>query len=112
MPAYGATSPLGRVPAKARNPPTADVRAKPGRGGLEAASARTYAAGYASLPSMSKMQSEVIETFTSSERDYIRRQLDRFFSTLPTVADGFQLKTWRGGPEAGKPKLPPLASVC
>jgi 2-hydroxychromene-2-carboxylate isomerase len=55
------------------------------------------------------MQSEVIAPFTSSERDYIRRQLDRFFSTLPTVADGFQLKTWRGGPEAGKPKLPPTA---
>ena len=30
-----------------------------------------------------------------------------FFSTLPTVAEGFQLKTWRGGPEAGKPKIPP-----
>ena len=55
------------------------------------------------------MQSEGIAAFTSSERDYIRRQLDRFFSTLPTVADGFQLKTWRGGPEAGKPKLPPTA---
>jgi hypothetical protein len=55
------------------------------------------------------MQSEGIAAFTSSERDYIRRQLDRFFSTLPTVAEGFQLKTWRGGPEAGKPKLPPTA---
>ena len=55
------------------------------------------------------MQSEGIATFTSSERDYIRRQLDRFFSTLPTVADGFQLKTWRGGRRAGKPKLPPTA---
>jgi 2-hydroxychromene-2-carboxylate isomerase len=55
------------------------------------------------------MQREVIAAFTSSERDYIRRQLDRFFSTLPTVADGFQLKTWRGGAEAGKPKLPPTA---
>ena len=67
------------------------------------------AAARASLPSMSKMQSEGIAPFTSSERDYIRRQLDRFFSTLPTVADGFQLKTWRGGPAAGKPKLPPTA---
>jgi 2-hydroxychromene-2-carboxylate isomerase len=55
------------------------------------------------------MQSELIATFTPGERDYIRRQLDRFFSTLPTVAEGFQLKTWRGGPEAGKPKLPPIA---
>jgi hypothetical protein len=31
------------------------------------------------------------------------------FSTLPTVAEGFMLKTWRGGPEAGKPKLSPVA---
>ena len=47
--------------------------------------------------------------FTPAERDYIRRQLDMFFSTLPTVAEGFQLKTWRGGPQAGQPKLLPAA---
>jgi hypothetical protein len=48
-------------------------------------------------------------TFTPAERDYIRRELDMFFSTFPTVAEGFQLKTWRGGPQAGQPKLPPAA---
>ena len=47
--------------------------------------------------------------FSAGERDYIRRELNMFFSTLPTVADGFQLKLWRGGPEAGKPKVPPIA---
>jgi hypothetical protein len=47
--------------------------------------------------------------FSPGERDYIRRELDMFFSTLPTVAEGFQLKTWRGGPQAGKPKVPPVA---
>jgi hypothetical protein len=47
--------------------------------------------------------------FSASERDYIRRELDMFFSTLPTVAEGFQLKTWRGGPQAGRPKVPPVA---
>src|ERR1700686_3321496 len=47
--------------------------------------------------------------FPRGERDYIRRELDMFFSTLPTVAEGFPLKIWRGGPEAGKPKLPPVA---
>jgi len=31
--------------------------------------------------------------FTPAERDYIRRELDMFFSTLPSVADGFQLRT-------------------
>jgi hypothetical protein len=46
-------------------------------------------------------------TFTPGERDYVRRELDMFFSTYPTVAEGFQLKTWRGGPHAGQPKLPP-----
>jgi len=48
-------------------------------------------------------------TFTPAERDYIRRALDMFFSTLPTVAEGFQLRVWRGGPQAGQPKLPPAA---
>ena len=47
--------------------------------------------------------------FTASERAYIRTELDLFFSTLPTVADGFQLKTWRGGPERGQPKISPVA---
>jgi hypothetical protein len=45
--------------------------------------------------------------FTAKEREYIRRELDLFFGTLPSVADGFQLRTWRGGPLAGQPKLPP-----
>ncbi len=58
---------------------------------------------------MSKTQNETVAAFTAGERDYIRRELDIFFSTLPTVAEGFQLKTWRGGPEAGKPKIPPTA---
>ena len=58
---------------------------------------------------MTKMQTIPVTGFTPGERDYIRRELDMFFSTLPTVAEGFQLKTWRGGPEAGKPKLSPIA---
>ena len=48
-------------------------------------------------------------TFSAKERDYIRRELDMFFSTFPTVAEGFQLKTWRAGPQAGQPKLSPAA---
>ena len=45
--------------------------------------------------------------FTTREREYIRRELDMFFGTLPSVAEGFQLRTWRGGPLAGQPKVPP-----
>lgn len=45
--------------------------------------------------------------FTPPERAYIRRELGLFFGTLPSVAAGFQLRTWRGGPMAGQPKVPP-----
>ncbi len=48
--------------------------------------------------------------FTPAERDYVRRELDLFFSTLPSVAEGFHLKTWRGGPQAGQPKVPQAAA--
>ena len=61
----------------------------------------------AMLGDMSKVQR--VAGFTIAERDYIRRELDMFFSTYPIVADGFQLKTWRGGPLAGQPKLSPAA---
>src|ERR1700730_10468922 len=60
------------------------------------------------LRAMSKVATEVM-TLTPGERDYIRRELDIFFSTYPTVAEGFQLKTGRGGSQAGHPKLPPPA---
>jgi hypothetical protein len=47
--------------------------------------------------------------FSAAEREYIRRELDVFFTTLPTAADGFQLRIWKGGPRKGAPKLPPAA---
>ena len=58
---------------------------------------------------MSTKQNGLIAGFSAGERDFIRRALDRFFSTLPTVAEGVMLKTWRGGPNAGQPKVPPAA---
>lgn len=51
--------------------------------------------------------SDLAAAFSPREREYIRRELDQFFSTFPTVAEGFALKTWRGGPQRGRPKLPP-----
>ena len=47
--------------------------------------------------------------FSTAEREYVRRELDVFFTTLPTVAEGFQLRVWKGGPGKGAPKLPPAA---
>ena len=58
---------------------------------------------------MSTPETNTPAAFTPGERDYVRRELDRFFSTLPSVADGFQLRTWRGGPQAGQPKVPLVA---
>jgi len=67
------------------------------------------AARHAMTSPMSTAESETVAAFTPGERDYIRRELDQFFSTLPSVADGFQLKTWRNGAQAGQPKLPMVA---
>lgn len=61
------------------------------------------------LAGMSTMQDGLIAGFTAGERDFIRHALDRFFSTLPTVAEGILLKNWRGGPNAGQPKVPAAA---
>jgi len=58
---------------------------------------------------MNKAMPVATATFTPGERDYIRRELDQFFSTLPRVADGVQLRTWRGGLQAGQPKVPAVA---
>jgi hypothetical protein len=49
------------------------------------------------------------ETFTPTERAYIRNELDRYFTTFPTVAEGLILRTWKTGPRAGQPKLGPAA---
>ncbi len=57
---------------------------------------------------MSRSESAAVASFTPGERAHIRRELDMFFSTLPSVADGY-LQVWRGGPQAGEPKLPPIA---
>lgn len=54
----------------------------------------------ASLPEHPK------ELFTAAERDLVRREFGMRFGQLPSVADGLFLRTWRGGPQAGQPKLP------
>jgi hypothetical protein len=50
-------------------------------------------AGACYVAAMSKPPDRMIAGFTTGERDYIRREirreLDIFFSTLPSVAEGF-----------------------
>jgi hypothetical protein len=48
--------------------------------------------------------------FTPQERDLIRRELCQHFGQDPRAADGFLLRTWRSGPQAGQPKLPPAVA--
>jgi hypothetical protein len=42
----------------------------------------------------------------SPGRGVLRPGAERFGQN-PSVADGIMLRTWRGGPDAGGPKLPP-----
>ena len=46
-------------------------------------------------------------SFTAAERELIRRELGIHFGQFPSLADGLLLRTWRGGPHKGEPKLPP-----
>ncbi len=55
----------------------------------------------ATIAAMTTSDPSAPAPFTLAERDYIRRELDMFFSTLPSVAEGFHLKRWRCGPQAG-----------
>ena len=63
--------------------------------------------GWHILLSMTTRTNQTSCPFTPKEREYIRRELDIFFGTLPSVAEGFQLRTWRSGPHARQPKIPP-----
>ena len=44
--------------------------------------------------------------FTAPERDFIRREMSMRFGQFPSLADGLFLRTWRGGPHKGEPKIP------
>ena len=55
---------------------------------------------------MANLSAPSADVFTAQERDLIRRQLGLHFSSYPAVADGILLRTWRGGAQAGQPKLP------
>ena len=45
--------------------------------------------------------------FTAPERDLIRREMGMHFGQHPSLADGLFLRTWRGGPQKGEPKVSP-----
>src|SRR5215212_8886587 len=48
--------------------------------------------------------------FTAAERELIRREMGLRFGQHPSLADGLFLRTWRGGPNKGEPKLPPAVA--
>ena len=48
-----------------------------------------------------------LASFTTSERDVIRREMGQRFGSFPCLADGVWLRTWRTGERKGQPKIPP-----
>ncbi len=44
--------------------------------------------------------------FTPQERDLIRLEMGMRFGQYPDLANGLFLRTWRGGPHKGEPKIP------
>ena len=99
---------LGVLPFGTRWPLFPGVHAAT-RVGFLTSAARMQNAGHAMSCRMGTPKATTPSAFTPGERDTIRRELDQFFSTLPSVADGFQLRTRRGGPQAGPPKVPTVA---
>ena len=68
---------------------------------------RTDAAAAASeCTTMSTSLCPYITALVPGDRKHIRRMLNQFFGSLPTVTEAFPLRTWRRGPYKGLPKLP------
>ncbi len=44
--------------------------------------------------------------FTPAERALLRHEFMVRFGQAPRLADGIWLRRWRGGPQAGQPKIP------
>src|ERR1700712_411677 len=44
--------------------------------------------------------------FTTAERNLLRSEFMIRFGQPPSLAEGLWLRAWRGGPQAGKPKIP------
>ena len=61
------------------------------------------------MPCYQRRITDNAENFTPAERAYIRNELDRYFTTFPTVAEGLMLTTWKTGPRTGQPKMGPAA---
>ena len=48
--------------------------------------------------------------FSAAERALLRLEFMVRFGQAPRLADGIWLRSWRGGPQAGKPKIPPAVA--
>ena len=48
--------------------------------------------------------------FTLAERALLRHEFLPRFGQAPLLADGIWLRTWRGGSQAGQPKVPPAVA--
>jgi len=47
-----------------------------------------------------------LPSFNTAERNLLRHEFLVRFGQAPSVASGIWLRGWRGGPQAGQPKIP------
>ncbi len=48
--------------------------------------------------------------FSTAERTLLRYEFLIRFGQAPSLAEGIWLRTWRSGPQAGQPKIPPAVA--
>ena len=48
--------------------------------------------------------------FIAAERSLLRHEFMVRFGQAPSLADGIWLRAWRGGPQAGQPKISPAVA--
>ena len=65
--------------------------------------------GTSFLPGMSPPAKPSTSPFTLAERAWLRQELGVHFGAGPQIAEGLFLRSWKLGPDKGKPKLPPAA---
>src|SRR5271166_6320946 len=63
------------------------------------------------LSPMSPSSKPPAPPFTPAERAWLRQELGVHFGAPPHIADGIFLRSWKSGPEKGRPKLPPESLV-
>ena len=58
------------------------------------------------MPTAPPLGSRLSALFTDVELEFLKRRFDVQFGQAPAVVDEISSKTWKSGPEKGRPKIP------